>query len=557
MSRTTVISIAVLLINVVTHAQVQPQALNESEIILSAMRDEQQRSLQELKLEGHSQAFYISYELNDLNTQYFTATSGALNQTHSQPVRNKNVRVLVGDYEFNDESLDNDIYTEGQPNEIALPLENDYLGIRRAFWVTTDAVYQSAAKHFKENQNTLKDKGKALKELPHRTFAKVPSQTINKFKKFEPIDSKFCEDYVRKASAFFNSNNHIFSVTVSLSITQGHRYYLNTEGTSSVTPVSIVNLSVNAAQDHTWQTHKELELSYPSIDKLPTLVALQNELLAFAQLVSQKKDSLRIKEEYAGPVLYIDRAVSELFSNVLVGRESLHASNTLEEENQYQENNNQLDKKIGKALVTEAMTVKAKPKLKSFNGVALTGSYDMDSEGVIPADELVLIEKGILKNLLNDRSLTKPDQTANGHADGPGVIEVSFDGNQTTQSLKALLIEKAKEEDLEYAFLVKRLFKRNTGENEIYRINVKTGVEEKITGAVITPPQLKQFKKAKAASGPLRAYNLWQNADNGLSIICPESLLLENVEIAPNRQQENSSTKETVFVEAPKKPSNR
>src|SRR6185436_4396024 len=172
----------------------------EVPIILKAMIDEQQRSMKELRLEGHEAPFYISYDVNDLKTYYFSASSGALLQSGSRALRSKNTRILVGGYEFNDESLDNDIYTNPKPNEIPMPLEDDYIGIRRSLWVTTDAIYRSAAQHFKENQNTLKEKGKELKDLPHRTFAKVSPQKVNQLKNFPEPDLAQYENLVRKLS---------------------------------------------------------------------------------------------------------------------------------------------------------------------------------------------------------------------------------------------------------------------------------------------------------------------------------------------------------------------
>ncbi len=540
------ISISCLLLTSVCSAQ------ENMPVILKAMYDEQQRSMKELRLEGHDAPFYISYDITDLKTYFFSATSGALLQSGSRAVRSKNMRILVGGYEFNDESLDNDIFTNPQPNEIAMPLEDDYDGIRRSLWVTTDAIYRSAAQHFKENQNTLKEKGKELKDLPHRSFAKVASQQVNLFKNFPAVDKTQYENYVRKLSEYFRSNPEIYSSNVSLNIIQGNRYYLNSEGTSAITPVSNIFLQIRAAKDHKATSNKELQLNYLSIEKLPTLTELTEELKTFTDAVTQMKATPKLEEDYAGPVLFTGQAVSEVMAALLFGRENLMANNNLDVDNrQRYENTSSLENRIGKIIVNESMTVKAKPKLKTFQGTELMGSFEIDDEGVTPPDELILIDKGVLKTLLNDRSLTKPDQTANGHASGPGVIEITFEGNQNDQALKQMLLSKAKEEGFSYAYLIKKISARGMGESEIYRVEVSSGKEERITDAQIAGLQLKSLRKAKASTDKLNAYNLPMGGNNLVSFICPGSLLLEDIEIVLSRMKETEE-EEVVFVEVPK-----
>jgi hypothetical protein len=525
---------------------------SDKPIIMQAMYDEQQRSIKELKMDGHEAPFYISYDITDLKTYYFSATSGALLQSGYRPIRSKNMRILVGGYEFNDESIDNDIFTAPQPNEIAVPLEDDYAGIRRSLWVTTDAIYRSAAQHFKENQNTLKEKGKELKDLPHRTFAKVTPQQVNQYKNFPVVDKTQYENYVRKLSEYFRSVPEIYTSTVSLNIIQGNRYYLNTEGTSAITPQSNIILQIRAAKDHKMMSNKEKVLYYSSLEKLPSVDQLKDELKTFVATVIDKNEEMRVEEEYTGPVLFMGPSVSEVMAALLFGRETLMANNNLELDTRARfENTTSLENRIGKVIVNESMTVKAKPKLKTFDGLELMGAFDIDDEGVTPPDELVLIEKGFLKALLNDRSLTKPDQTANGHANGPGVIEVKFEGAQTAASLKQMLLSKAKEEGFSYAYIIKKISMREMGESEMYRVDVATGKEELVSDGRPSSLQLKNLRKAKASSDKLKAYNFPMNGNNMVSFICPEALLLEDIEIMPVRIKEPDD-ETTVFVEMPK-----
>lgn len=520
-------------------------------IILKAMYDEQQRSMKELRLEGHDAPFYISYDIDDLKTYYFSASGGALLQSGYRPIRAKNMRILVGGYEFNDESLDNDIFTNAKPNEIPIPLEDDYDGIRRSLWVTTDAIYRSAAQHFKENQNTLKEKGKELKDLPHRTFARVTPQQVNRLKKFPEVDKAQYESLVRNLSAEARQLPDLYSSSIAINIIQGNRYYLNSEGTSSITPVSNVIMQVRAAKDHRMASNRERVFYYSSPESMPAPERMGEIIKEFFTSVIAEKNELKVDEEYAGPVLFTNEAVGEVLTALLFGREALTATNNLDvDDKQRYENTNTLEERIGKVIVAESMTVKAKPKLKTFQGVELMGSFEIDGEGVTPPDELTLIDKGVLKALLNDRSITRPDQTANGHADGPGVVEVSFEGSQTVKTLKQTLMSLAKAEGYEYAYLIKKVSFRGMNNGEVYRVDASTGEEKRISDLRLAGLQLRILRKAKG-SGQMNALNFPLAGNNMVSFICPDALLLEDVQVVPARTKD-AEEGEAFFVEPPK-----
>ena len=538
-----IVLVAMAMISMASHAQDVP-------IILQAMIDENKRSMTELHMEGHDKPFYISYDIDDIRTYYFTASAGALLQSGMRPARSKNTRILVGDYEFNDESLDNDIFTNPKPNEIPIPLEDDYVGIRRSLWITTDAIYRSAAQHFKENQNTLKEKGKELKELPHRTFARVAPQQVNKMKKFPPVEMAQYENLVRRLSGELNQFKELYTSSVSLNIMQGNRYYANSEGTNAITPISSITLQIRASKDHRIVNNREKVLYFSSLEKLPSVDELTETVKSFGELVLQEKNKFKIEEEYSGPVLFTGEAVGAITAALLLGRETLIASNNLDVDNKQRfENANLLEDRIGKTVVNESITVKAKPKLKEFEGVELMGSFEIDAEGVAPPDELVLIEKGVLKTLLNDRSLTGPDQTSNGHANGPGVIEITFEGKETGKSLKEDLMKLAKEEGYHYAYMIKKL-SRGMGDTEVYQVDASTGEEKRISDSRLSGLQLRSLRKAKGSNNAI-AMNLPMGGSNMVSFICPDALLLEDVEIIPARLKEPEEEEE-FFVEPPK-----
>src|SRR5690349_9760637 len=97
-------------------------------ILVDAMSDELQRSMQELSLPPFEKPFFMMYGIQDQTVHTISATLGSL--THSTEMRNRfrsNSRVLVGSYEFNDESLEDDLFSPATMLDIEPPLDDDYM----------------------------------------------------------------------------------------------------------------------------------------------------------------------------------------------------------------------------------------------------------------------------------------------------------------------------------------------------------------------------------------------------------------------------------------------
>ena len=172
-------------------------------------------------------------------------------------------------------------------------------------------------------------------------------------------------------------------------------------------------------------------------EDLPMEQQLETEIKQMILNMERAELAEKFEEDYSGPVLLMGDAVSNLLtSSLLSQREGIMASDNIQRLKgyQYADPESALDMKIGKAVTSIDMTVKAKPTLQSYNGISLLGSYQIDNEGVVPPDEVTIIEKGVLKTLLNNRTITHPSQTANGFASGPGVLEITFAAKDTEKT---------------------------------------------------------------------------------------------------------------------------
>jgi hypothetical protein len=248
--------------------------------------------------------------------------------------------------------------------------------------------------------------------------------------------------------------------------------------------------------------------------------------------------------------------VADVFANALFnGNADIMANDNIPKLSGYQYDNEFYgnDNKIGKSILNEAISVTVKPKLKSFNGVDLLGSFEVDSEGIVPS-EVSVVERGILKTLLNNRTITSPTQTANGFSNGPGVVQISVAMKDSEKSLKKKLIDKAKKQGLEFAILVRSSSTGGIRQPSIYKVNVADGKEELVKGASIGKIDGKTLKRLSGASEKYQACNIG-NFNSGprdgtgmTSYIVPESILIDEMDVS---RFSLPSVKETDYVKNP------
>lgn len=549
-------SVFLFVILLLPSAGLNAQSKPEDDFILRAMKDELTRSINELKLPGQSKPFFIMYGISNQRSHSVSGTLGAIIHSDEEPYREKTtVRILVGDYEFNDESLEDDLNSEPTLRDLALPIDADYAGIRRSLWSTTDNVYRNAAKHFASHQETLAEQKKPIDEIPHRKFGRVPPTRIIADSVTFSFDRKGWEEKVKKLSALFLDKPAITNSGVMVQCVQGYQYLANTEGTMARIPDQFVMFMAMARMKNDEDEFVSRQVYYVAhkSEELPSEQQLEAEVKEMILSMERADQAEKFDEDYSGPVLLIGEAVSNfLTSSLLSQREGLMASDNIQRLKGYQYSDPEaaLDTKIGKTITSTDITVKAKPRLKSYNGVPLLGSYEIDTEGVVPPEDLTIIEKGVLKTLMNNRTITHPSQTANGFASGPGVLEITFAGKDTEKTLKEKLIKKAKEEGLEYAIIVREAGESAAyGPQSVYKVSVADGSETLVRNARLGFSNLKALKKVLGASAEYAVDNRSSlRMEQPMSIIAPKCLLIEELDISSFRMP---SLKQDEYVPSP------
>ncbi len=519
-------------------------------VVQQAMRDELERSMKELKADGFEKPFFINYAIIDETVTTVSASFGALTRSAESKRRTaESIRLLVGDYEFNDESLNSEMANQQQDNELALPIDDDYLGIRRSLWISTDNVYRGASRQFARNKEVVKEKNKPLSEIPHRSFAKATPSKIDIEATPVSFDKKVVDDYVRKVSAALAEYKELETGDVEFIYRRGYRYLVNSEGSVNRVPFAFVNLSIAVSlqtkEGKKVADRQTFELPTPELPSIEIAIATANDLAKTVIASLEATDDF--DEEYIGPVLIEGETAVNFVGYQVMFSEAMGAIP------RYQQPGKVVDK-IGKQIFAGNMTVKATPRLKKYNNEPLLGSFEVDDEGVVPADETILIENGVVKNTMSNRTVLKPDQTSNGLGFGPGVLQISFKNAVPLSKLKSMLIEEAKKEGLDYGLMIKNTSGRLLmSAVKVYKVYVADGREELVHNAYMSDQVSERvFRKIVGASTETLVRNMtW--ITGYMSVIAPQAILMGELEFTGDKSNIDREDKPETYVPSPRK----
>jgi hypothetical protein len=540
-------------------------------IIMKAMRDELKRSMRELEYEEYKKPFFISYAIADAHTMVINATLGSLIKSDISHIRDWYIRVMIGDYKMTDENFE-DIGT-GSPDYtqyLKLPLDDDYYGIRRCLWEATDKVYKSASQTYKNKINALADKDIDPENLPLADFSYAPVVSVNiAGQEFDFNKSKY-EDIARDLSSLFDNYPEIIYSEVTLAIFYADIYFINSEGTEVKMPLELSSIAVNAQAfaDDGEILSNQLLYYFRNPDEYPDPDVLNEDVTGMVDNLIALKQAETYNDNYSGPVLITDQAVAQLMAfnlfsgtnSLIAYREPLYANPQMSV--YYGQRSFSTESKIDKRIISKYLSVSARHGLENYNGIDLIGNFSVDGEGVIPPDSLVLIENGILKTLLNDRTPTKKIDKSNGHNRfaimgagftkqlGPGVIFISGSEGKSRDDMKNELIERAKEEGLDYAIMIKPIASEtNYRPVNVYKVSIKDGSEKLIRSVNLNNLIDNSLKDVLCVSAGNIVYNamfpeamsggmfesFMSGTDiiNGLpsSFIVPDAILIEEIEI--------------------------
>jgi predicted Zn-dependent protease len=457
--------------------------------------------------------------------------------------RTLQVDVRVGDYTFDSSRfvVQNRPGGGGGGGSAVMPLDDDYEVMRREIWLATDAAYKRAVSVFARKKAAFQNRAgvDAIPDLSRET----PTETVRATTP-APADRRTWIQRTEQLSAIFDANPAIESSDVWASETRGTRYYVNSEGFTTVTPIQLANLRVTAeAQaDDSMTVRDGFSLVESRLDDLPPMAVLTARTREVADRVAAQRTA-PVGEEFTGPVLLEGQASAEFMAQTLVPL--MLARRPPDGENvrltQAQGQGTPFLRRIGLRVLSDAFSVSDTPSLTQYDGRPVPGAYVVDDEGV-RAKDVNLVEKGRLVTLLTSRTPQKNLPQSNGHGRAgvqAGVFQVQSAQAVPAAELKAKYLELLKAQDKLFGYIVRDIANPNDiqvgggpgGPVILQAFKVTPdGNEQPVRGlrfGAVTPTA---FRDLVEASQERMLYTYRASSTDAVSVIAP-SLMFEELEI--------------------------
>ncbi len=382
-----------------------------SDPLLKAMQQELERERTLLVLPGLQRPYFIEYRLDDYNTYEALANYGALTREESTHQRVVRVTVRIGDFTVDSSSGRGDGVVELAPED------NDPAALRYALWTTTDQAYKAALRAYATKQAALK---RFEKPPTEKDFAAAkPEIYLGPTVKLE-LDKAEWKRRIVDASGVYLVDaalkpavEHVQYSTANVRGVVVNEFLVNSEGTVLRQGYGGYNASISVGG----QAADGMRLSRDN----GTAAVRASELEDAAKFHQRAVNDVRSLEElrnapvadaedFHGPVLFSGDAATDVLNRLFVPNieaDRPEMGTTARTVGAYQSS-------FRAKVLPEFMEVVDDPRMKTFEGQELLGSYAVDDEGV-PAEAVQVVERGKLTNYLVSRTPIRDFPTSNGH----------------------------------------------------------------------------------------------------------------------------------------------
>jgi hypothetical protein len=505
---------------------------------VAAMQDEMKRSMAELRMKGEAAPYYIAYEVLDRTMSDVSGRLGAIVENPPRRTRTLRIEVRVGDYTFDSSRF----VVQGFGGAALLgetviaPLDDDYDAMRREIWLTTDVAYKRAITMFARKKAAFQNRT-ASDPIPDFS-TEAPVETIVPAPGFQP-DRAGVLERVQQSSAVFASHPDVDLSEVSISQVHGTRYYLNSEGFKTVSPIQIASLAMfGEAQAADGMPVRQ---TFTEVGRTVADLPSAADLVMRAKQIGADVDAARVApigEEFAGPIMVEGVGSAQFVAETLVQMMQARRPPDAENPRMGQVPPSPFLNRTGLRVMADAFSASDTPSLTHFEGKPLAGSYAVDDEGM-RAKDVTLVEKGRLASLLTGRVPQKNFPRSNGHGRSTtvlaGVFQIESAQAIRSAELKDKYIALLKAQDKTFGYIVRGV--RSDGQgggtgpgiDSIVKVTLD-GRESPVRGmrfGVVSPMA---FRDLAEASTERHVFSYRAGATSAVSIIAP-SLIFEELEI--------------------------
>jgi predicted Zn-dependent protease len=422
--------------------------------ILTAMQDELTRSMTALS-QGDPAAYFISYTVADRQYSSVSGSNGALLTSSDDRGRWLEVQTRTGTYQLDDTHKLADRQPSWTSPGTSTVLDDDIPVLRREIWRETDRQYRAASEALikvKTSQQVEVQTAEGAapdfsKEAPHTSVG--PRVEIQ-------VDRKPWEERVRKYSAAFSKSPAVLNSIATFSALGMNQYQVNSEGTKLafgqvhyrlelyVQSKAPDGMDINRFANFDWLNPKDAPDDKTVFARIQIMIK-ETEGLDNAPLI----------DPYAGPALLTGRAAAVFFHEVFGHRSEGFRQKDINEGQTF-------TSKVGEQILPDFLSIKDDPTEAALGSQMLLGNYAFDDEGV-PAQNVQLIDHGVLKTFLMGRSPLVSIPQSNGHGRRQlGYVPVARQGNlivsssktMTNDQLRQKLIDLVKEQGKPFGLLI-------------------------------------------------------------------------------------------------------
>jgi len=510
--------------------------------VLSAMQDELDRSLAALS-KADPADYFISYTVTDRQYSEVTGSNGALLSSTEDRGRWLEVQTRVGSYQLDDTHKLADRPPSWTSPGTSVAIDDDIPVLRREIWRETDRQYRAASQALIKVK-TSQEVQVQTAEGAAPDFSSEEAHTYSGPRAELRVDRKPWEERVRRYTAAFSKSSAVLNSIATFTALATNQYQVNTEGTKLsfgqvhyrlelfVQSKAPDGMDIQRYANFDWLDAKAAPDDKTVFDRIQVLIH-ETEALDKAPLV----------DPYAGPALLTGRAAAVYFHEVFGHRAEGFRQKDINEGQTF-------TSKIGEQIFPDFISIKDDPTEASLGGQMLLGYYPYDDEGV-PAQNVQLVDHGILKTFLMSRSPLINIPHSNGHGRRQlGYVPVARQGNlivsstntMTDDQLRQKLVELIKQQGKPFGLLIDDIAGgfTFTGRGNpqafqvqplvVYKVFADGRPDELVRGVDIVGTPLVSLTKIVATGDTPDIFNGYCGAESGsvpVSAVAPAMLISE------------------------------
>lgn len=512
-----------------------------------------------IRLPGLPRPYFLSYLVRDEHVVRVRAKFGTIHSESDYVRRSCLADLRVGSHRYDQVQSgglqDNDKEAESY-EYVELPIGDQEDGVRHALWRLTEARFREAVDAY-------------LQRKSHEVTYQNTHRNLGAFSKREPIvdtrwvdlpaiDPDHWRDYVQRASLAYRKCPLIKNGHVEFHAVSSIKTFVDSEGSLilQTTPYWTLELyfwylAPNGDANPYTETY-----FVRNLDELPDLGEVRQRIAAIYEGLQRLAGAPRVRS-FSGPVLLDPRPAGLLMHEAIGHRLEGNRLLSTGEGHTFRDS-------VGKHVLPAFLSLRDDPQLSSFEGKSLVGHYRYDDEGV-RAQNVALIERGVMRRFLTSRTPTQRAHASNGHGrsryhERPisrmGVTIVDVHDGLDDDALRARFLEEIRRQKVPYGIRILRAsggetsteaynFQAFLGEIELAARVFPDGREELIRGVNFVGTPLNAIRNIVAAGTRREVDNSYCGAESGfvpVSTISP-ALLLSELEL-----QSKSDTPFTQYV---------